>query len=150
MRKIDFQTKRVKDKNNYIATAIRIAIIFTVGKLGLLCSKIYWAELRQEKPDGLTNDICEFISLVICTILIGIIAYNIKREKIFIKANANLIKGIGLIVGVSGSLPILFSDLQAYNQYPRYYLLVIGSFIIAIGYIFQHAIKMKEEQELTI
>ena len=80
MRKIDFQTKRVKDKNNYIATAIRIAIIFTVGKLGLLCSKIYWAELRQEKPDGLTNDICEFISLVICTILIGIIAYQTRED----------------------------------------------------------------------
>ena len=108
------------------------------------------AGLKQEKPDSLTNDICEFISLVICTTLIGIIAYNVKREKIFIKANANLIKGIGLIVGISGTFPAFVSDMQAYNQYPHYYLLVVGSFIIAIGYIFQHAIKIKEEQDLTI
>ena len=65
MRKIDFQTKRVKAKNNYITTAIRIAIIFTLGKLGLLFSKIYMVELRPEKPVSLTNDISELLSLVI-------------------------------------------------------------------------------------
>ena len=72
----------------------------------------------------------------------------------FIKANANLIKAIGMIVSFTGVIPqficlkFFYSPTSFYDF--NWFLFVIGSFIYALGEIFQHAVKMKEEQDLTV
>jgi hypothetical protein len=72
----------------------------------------------------------------------------------FIKTNANLIKAIGMIVSLTSGIPqficlyFFYSPTSFYDI--NWFLLVIGSFIYALGEIFQHAIKMREEQDLTI
>ena len=109
----------------------------------------------KDKPEIIVNNICECVVLLICSVLISIIAYNAKRKRIFIKANAHLIKAIGIIVSLSGFLTSLicnhlFDSSWTLYYYPKYYLMIIGMFIAAIGYIFQIAIKIKEEQDLTI
>ena len=109
---------------------------------------------RYVSTHMMVHDICHVVVLFICAILIGIIKYNVKRNRMFIKANANLIKAIGMIVSLTGVIP-QFICLKFFYSLTSFYdinwfLLVIGSFIYALGEIFQHAIKMREEQDLTI
>ena len=155
MRKINFQTrassKREKEKEiGYLYTTIRIGFWLTIADAISILFKIY--SPKEVGKDVIINGINELVSLLICSILIGIIGYNMKRKHIFIKTNANLIKAIGGIVAISGYTPVLLHKILG-SSIPcsyNHYLLIVGYFIIAIGYIFQHAIKMKEEQDLTI
>ena len=106
------------------------------------------------KDDLIEMKICELVTAVTCTILIGIIAYNIKRKRVFIKTNAHLVQAIGWIVVASSiAIPMIsknFVDIHYIVSYPLQYLMLLGFFIVAIGYVFQLAIKIKEEQDLTI
>ena len=110
--------------------------------------------LREPNMYSLISNIGECICLLICTVLISIIYYNVRHKRIFIHTNANLIKGIGTVV-MFGNLITDFIIIKILPEYARYtsmnhFSIVMGLFIIAIGYVFQEAIKMKEEQDLTI
>ena len=155
MKKFNFQTKasakREKEKEaGFLYTTIRLGFCLTIADAISVLFKIY--SPKEVGKDVIINGINELVALLICSILIGIIGYNMKRKHIFIKTNANLIKAIGGVVAISGCTPVLLHKILespvagSYNHY----LFIVGYFIIAIGYIFQHAIKMKEEQDLTI
>ena len=142
-----------KKETRYITSLPERAIFWTI----CLCILILLGRdgTLKDKPEIIVNNICECVILLICSVLISIIAYNAKRKRIFIKANAHLIKAIGIIVSLSGFLISLicnhlFDVSWTFYYYPKYYLMIIGMFIAAIGYIFQIAIKIKEEQDLTI
>ena len=142
-----------KKETRYITSLPERAIFWTI----CLCILILLGRdgTLKDKPEIIVNNICECVVLLICSVLISIIAYNAKRKRIFIKANAHLIKAIGIIVSLSGFLISLicnhlFDVSWTFYYYPKYYLMIIGMFIAAIGYIFQIAIKIKEEQDLTI
>ena len=154
MRKIDFQTKASANRNKnkeeeYIRGAASMGFVFLVGKILEICFYIH-----GYKDDRIEMKICELVTAVTCTILIGIIAYNIKRKRVFIKTNAHLVQAIGWIVVASSiAIPMIsknFVDIHYIVSYPLQYLMLLGFFIVAIGYVFQLAIKIKEEQDLTI
>lgn len=148
MRIFNFQSKVSANRNKnkeieYINSATSMGFVFLVWKT----LKIYF-HLRN---DDIALKICELIAMVICTILIGIIAHNIRRKQVFIKTNARLVQVIGWVIVASGiAIPMIFDDIHYAASYPIQYLMLLGFFIVAIGYVFQLAIKMKEEQELTI
>lgn len=159
MKNINNQTKICDKKDaSYLNNATWTSFIFAFGKLMIVSSRINgsgtWA------PEVICFDICQTIVLFVCAILIGCIAYNIKRNRIFVKANANLIKAIGFVIGISGPLAYLIISnfiesttslsYLSENLTNDYSFVVIGIFITAIGYMFQIAIRMKEEQDLTI
>ena len=156
MRKINIQTRvsANRNKNNeieYINGTTSMGFVFLVGKT----LEIYFHfQGGGFKNDDIALKICELTTMVTCTILIGIIAYNIKRKQVFIKTNARLIQVIGWVVVASGiAIPMIsmnFDDIHYAASYPREYLMLLGFFIVAIGYVFQLAIKIKEEQDLTI
>ena len=154
MKNNDTQTKdSTKKETSYITSLSSTAIFWTIGLLILI--PIGSNGTLKDKSEIIVNNICECVVLLICSVLISIIAYNAKRKRIFIKANAHLIKAIGIIVSLSGFLTSLicshlFDSSWTFYYYPKYYLMIIGMFIAAIGYIFQIAIKIKEEQDLTI
>ena len=156
MRKIDFQTKASANRNKnkeveYINGAVCVGIIFLVSKT---LSIYFHFQGGGFKSDDIALKICELTTMVICTVLIGFIAYNIKRKQVFIKANARLVQLIGWVVMTSSIVtPMIsrhFDDTHYVVVYPIQYLMQLGFFIVAIGYVFQLAIKMKEEQDLTI
>lgn len=156
MKKINFQTRvsanRKKNKEiEYINGAVFVGIIFLISRiLGI------YQHFQDTgfKSNDIALKICELTTMMICTILIGIIAYNIKRKQVFIKTNARLVQFIGWIVVASSiAIPMIsknFVDIHYIANYPLQYLMLLGFFIVGIGYVFQHAIKIKEEQDLTI
>ena len=149
MKEINYQTKTTKNKNRInISTGILYAFAFGA----IVYFKIHGP--REVSTQMMVHDICHVVALFICAILIGCIKYNVKRNRMFIKANANLIKAIGMIVSFTGVIPQFiylkfFYSLTSFYDF-NWFLFVIGSFIFALGEIFQHAVKMKEEQDLTI
>ena len=154
MRKIDFQTKASANRNKnkevkYINGAVFIGMMFLLHRILEICFYIH-----GYKDDLIEMKICELVTAVTCTILIGIIAYNIKRKQVFIKANARLVQLIGWVVMISSIVtPMIsmhFDDFRYVVGHPLQYLMQLGFFIVAIGYVFQLAIKIKEEQDLTI
>jgi len=97
-------------------------------------------------------DCINIATLMICSIFIGIIAYNIKKNKVFVHANAKLIYGVGLTLLTSIMIQKHYWD--ATSMIPNedvsnyYYLLIF--FILFFGNLFDIAIRIKEEQDLTI
>lgn len=149
MKEINYQTKASKNKNRInISTGILYAFGFSV----IVYFKIHGP--REVSTQMMVHDICHVVVLFICAILIGGIKYNVKRNRMFIKANANLIKAIGMIVSLTGIIPqlICLKFLHSLTSFYdlNWFLFAIGSFIYALGEIFLHAVKMKEEQDLTI
>ena len=156
MRIIDFQTKASANRNKnkeieYIRGAAGMGFVFLVSKTLQI---YYHFQGEGFKSDDIALKICELITMLICTILIGIIAYNIKRKQVFIKANARLVQFIGWVVVTSSiATPLIsknFDEIHYVVCHPLQYLMLLGFFIVAIGYVFQLAIKIKEEQDLTI
>ena len=149
MKETNYQAKASKNKNRI---NISTGILYAFGFSGIVYFKIHGP--REVSTHMMVHDICHVVVLFICAILIGIIKYNVKRNRMFIKTNANLIKAIGMIVSLTSGIPqficlhFFYSPTSFYDI--NWFLLVIGAFIYALGEIFQHAIKMREEQDLTI
>lgn len=149
MKEINYQTKVSKNKNRI---NISTGILYAFGFSAIVFAKIHGP--REVSTEMIVHDICHVVVLFICAILIGGIKYNVKRNRMFIKANANLIKAIGMIVSLTGVIP-QFICLKFFYSLTSFYdinwfLLVIGSFIYALGEIFLYAVRMREEQDLTI
>ena len=160
-KKFNFQTKASAKRNKekeyaYIQNATYFSIFFAYGKLVTTFIKI--KTLTTYSLDLIVSDICQIVALCICAVCIGIISHNVKQKRVFIQTTANLIKVIGITVSLSGPIPPFICMFIAnvtnikelLSYYPNWYLIVTGSFIYALGYIYQYAIKIKEEQDLTI
>ena len=105
------------------------------------------------KNEALTRGFSDSVILLLCIVLMSFIIHNMQKKKIFVKANANLIGAIGVIVAVSELVHNLiiapiFDVCPAVSQ--NRFSFIIGLFILFISSVFRIAIKMKEEQDLTI
>ena len=89
--------------------------------------------------------------MLVCCIFIGIIVFNVSRKRIFDRRNSICIYGVGaaIIIGhilqiqLMGDAPIADTDVLVYYS-------LLGIFIIFFGGLFDIAVKMKNEQDLTI
>lgn len=101
----------------------------------------------QAFPQGIT-----LLSMAVCSVFIYLMLRNVKRNLIFVRANANLIYYIGLIIEFNEILQAILNEFAPVTNPRQTYMIyiLIGVFIIFIGYLFQIGIRMKEEQELTI
>jgi len=161
MKKPDFQTRASKKKEAFKENIFRHSITW-----GFILSLMYLARILIEIKNPIAHGSDEFdiatyindgIAMFICSILLTVINYNVRHKRVFVQTNANLIKSIGYVLLISGCTPLFlyFLLFDANNYVSRlttinYYLFFIGIFVIEIGYILQKAVKMKEEQDLTI
>ena len=77
--------------------------------------------------------------------LIGYIAYNIKRGRIFVYKNTQCFWWIGLITFIDNEITERLYDIDT-GQVP--FLIIF--FLIYIGYILKIGVHMKEDEDLTI
>ena len=83
MKETNYQAKASKNKNRI---NISTGILYAFGFSGIVYFKIHGP--REVSTHMMVHDICHVVVLFICAILIGIIKYNVKRNRMFIKTNA--------------------------------------------------------------
>ena len=91
-------------------------------------------------------------TLLACSVIISIIAYNVMKKKIFTSVNAKLIYSIGAIVIVSVIIQNHYWETTTMipNDTVGLIFALFGLFIVFFGRVFAIGVKMKEEQDLTI
>ena len=91
-------------------------------------------------------------TLLICSVIITVIAYNVMKKKIFTSANAKLIYSIGGIVIISVIIQNHYWETTTMmpNDTVGMIFALFGAFIVFLGRVFAIGVKMKEEQDLTI
>jgi uncharacterized membrane protein len=97
-------------------------------------------------------DLMGILTLLACSILIAIMAYNVKKKKIFTRTNAKLIYAIGAIIIFSVVIQNHYWETTTMlpNNTVAMNFSLFGVFIIFFGRVFDIGVKMKEEQDLTI
>ena len=92
------------------------------------------------------------LTLLVCGIFIAIILYNVSKRRVFDSRNSFCIYGVGATIIVS---TLLQSELWATtpmipNDTVMMYYMIFGIFIVFFGKLFDIAVKLKNEQDLTI
>ena len=75
------------------------------------------------------------------------------KEEVFVYQNSSLIQTIGVLIALNGLFQVTLSwvtpeGVPTDTSYRIFVLL--GVFIIFMGYLFKMGVRMREEQELTI
>lgn len=96
--------------------------------------------------------IVTMVVMAVCSILILVLLRNVKRRNVFTMENAGLVLYIGLAVECNGIFQWLLSKFDLGIDFSQTYMiyLLLGVFIILIGYVFKIGVRLKEEQDLTI
>ena len=92
------------------------------------------------------------LTLLVCGIFIAIILYNVSKRRVFDSRNSFCIYGVGATIIIS---TLLQSELWATtpmipNDTVMMYYMIFGIFIVFFGNLFDIAVKLKKEQDLTI
>ena len=92
------------------------------------------------------------LTLLTCGIFIAVILYNVSKRRVFDNRNSFCIYGVGATIIIS---TLLQSELWASTQMipngnVMMYYLIFGIFIVFFGKLFDIAVKLKNEQDLTI
>lgn len=92
------------------------------------------------------------LTLLTCGIFIAVILYNVSKRRVFDNRNSFCIYGVGATIIIS---TLLQSELWASTQMipngnVMMYYMIFGIFIIFFGKLFDIAVKLKNEQDLTI
>lgn len=94
----------------------------------------------------------DVLTLFLCCAFIAAILFNVLKGKVFCSRNVQLIYGVGVVLIFSTLLQIQcwgVTDMVPNYNVQLYYIL-FGAFIIFFGKLFGIAVKLKEEQDLTI
>ena len=92
------------------------------------------------------------LTLLACGIFIAVILYNVSKRRVFDSRNSFCIYGVGATIIIS---TLLQSELWVNtpmipNDNVLMYYIIFGIFIIFFGKLFDIAVKLKNEQDLTI
>ncbi len=152
--------KEIEESDTTISRGLVFMAVLVVGSflmvIGSTASDL-WNELMEAYREGkeLKAFLPGFIGLFTMTVfaaVIGGIVYNISRGRIFASANATLIYGLGATIFLSTvvQLNCWDSTLMVPNSTVGTFYMVLAIVFFLLSRLFSIAIKMKEEQDLTI
>ncbi len=97
-------------------------------------------------------DIICFFTMLICGVLLTIIAYNVFKGKVFHSTNSLLLYGIGMTIVASALLQNHYWETTEMipNDTVFMFYIMFGVMTGFCGSLFDIAIKIKEDQDLTI
>ncbi len=97
-------------------------------------------------------DIICFFTMLICGVLLAIIAYNVFKGKVFHSTNSLLLYGIGMAIVASALLQNHYWETTEMipNDTVFMFYILFGVMTGFCGSLFDIAIKIKEDQDLTI
>ena len=91
------------------------------------------------------------LNLLACGIFIAVILYNVSKRRVFDNRNSSCIYGVGAtIISTLLQSELWASTPMIPNGNVMMYYLIFGIFIVFFGKLFDIAVKLKNEQDLTI
>ena len=92
------------------------------------------------------------LTIAICTVFIAIILFNVRRNRIFDQTNARMVYGVGatLIISAVTQVEVWDSTVMVPNSTVSIYFSLLGMFIIFLGKLFEIAVKIKKENDMTV
>ena len=127
------------------------ALIYSVSNVVDLVQNMISAHSADIPLSQYLPQFADTLTLLICCIFIGIIVFNVSRKRIFDRRNSICIYGVGAAIIFGHILQIqLMGDAPTADTDVLVYYSLLGIFIIFFGRLFDIAVKMKNEQDLTI
>lgn len=153
-----FYKKNQEEQRQQVVFILSI-ICYACAGTGFLRSLLLCWEMGKDNSNfHFAMTIYTFVPSIIMvwsSILIAVIANNVRKGIVFETSNAQLINWVGAVVLTGGLLQSILYNfagveemVTSSNNHMLIYLL--GMFIVFIGQIFHIGIRMKEEQDLTI
>ena len=149
------EMKSAKDERpgfRSLAIVAVIAMICAVAK-AVETVKLIISDYNNGLPINAHLPQCiNILTLLVCGIFIAVILYNVSKRKVFDSRNSFCIYGVGATIIIS---TLLQSELWATtpmipNDSVQMYYMIFGIFIVFFGNLFDIAVKLKKEQDLTI
>lgn len=149
------EMKSAKDERpgfRSLAIVAVIAMICAVAK-AVETVKLMISDYNNGLPINTHLPQCiNILTLLVCGIFIAVILYNVSKHRVFDSRNSFCIYGVGATIIIS---TLLQSELWATtpmipNDTVMMYYMIFGIFIVFFGKLFDIAVKLKNEQDLTI
>lgn len=144
----------VDEKPDHLALTIVALIGFFMAISGCVdtVSSIITAPANGLTLQGYMPQCVEILTLLICCTFIAIILYNVSKRRVFDNRNSFCIYGVGATIMISTLLQneCWETTTMLPNGNVTFYYMLFGTFIIFFGRLFDIAIKLKKEQNLTI
>lgn len=122
---------------------------YSAGNL-LLCIYEEWKEdisLTTYMPQ-----IVEIFTLLPCALLLLGLSYNVWHRRVFVSANSLLVNGIAFVIILSTLVQVHYweSTPMVPNDTVFLFYMLLGCCIFFFGSLFDIAVRMKNEQDLTV
>ena len=149
------EMKSAKDERpgvRSLAIVAVIAMICAVAK-AVETVKLMISDYNNGLPINAHLPQCiNILTLLVCGIFIAVILYNVSKRRVFDSRNSFCIYGVGATIIIS---TLLQSELWTTtpmipNDTVMMYYMIFGIFIVFFGKLFDIAVKLKSEQDLTI
>ena len=149
------EMKSAKDERpgfRSLAIVAVIAMICAVTK-AVETVKLMISDYNNRLPINAHLPQCiNILTLLVCGIFIAVILYNVSKHRVFDNRNSYCIYSVGATIIIS---TLLQSELWATtpmipNDTVMMYYMIFGIFIVFFGKLFDIAVKLKNEQDLTI
>lgn len=129
-----------------------VSLIIAVGDTIDITGRVI---LRSQGGSPVTELISEVfgpLTMAICAVFIVKILFNVSRNKVFDHTNVKMIYGVGVTLIISTMLQteIWDSTLMVPNSTLTSYFYLFGMFFIFLGKLFEIAIKIKKENDMTV
>lgn len=126
-----------------------VVACYSAGYL-VLCIHEEWskgASLTTYMPQ-----IVEIFTLLPCGLLLLGLAYNVWRRRVFVSANGRMVNGIAFVIIFSTLVQVHYweSTPMVPNNTVFLFYMLLGCCIFFFGSLFDIAVRMKNEQDLTV
>lgn len=134
-----------------MAALLVFAFLFVIGCTASELLEELMENYRSGKPlEAFLPGFIGLFTMVVFAAVFGGIVYNIGRGRIFVSANANLIYCLGATIFLSTIAQQSCDTLMVPNPTVRMFYFVLACVFFLLSKLFSIAIKMKEDQDLTI
>lgn len=147
------EEKKVEKSNVTLMWIVLIVcMIIAVGDTIEITERIILRSYGGNPVKELLPEVFGPLTMAICAVFIVIILFNVNRNRVFDHTNVKMIYGVGVTLIISTMLQneIWDSTLMVPNSTLTSYFYLFGMFFIFLGKLFEIAIKIKKENDMTV
>jgi len=156
-REAEEEEKREEEKTQIPKIGLMWLVVFvslfiTVGDTIDISGRIILHNQGGSSVAELLPELLGVLTIAICTVFIAIILFNVRRNRIFDQTNARMVYGVGatLIISTVTQVEVWDSTVMVPNSTVSIYFSLLGMFIIFLGKLFEIAVKIKKENDMTV